>query len=68
MIHIKAFTFSPISENTYVLYNDAGKAIIVDPGCYFPAEEETLKSFLSDKTFAMPSLICLFKLAWLPSK
>ncbi len=48
MIHIKAFTFSPISENTYVLYNDAGKAIIVDPGCYFPAEEETLKNSLID--------------------
>ena len=48
MIHIKAFTFSPISENTYVLYNDAGKAIIVDPGCYFPAEEETLKNCLID--------------------
>jgi hydroxyacylglutathione hydrolase len=49
MIHIKAFTFSPISENTYVLYNDAGKAIIIDPGCYFPAEEETLQNFIKEK-------------------
>jgi hydroxyacylglutathione hydrolase len=48
MIHIKAFTFSPISENTYVLYNNEGKAVIIDPGCYFPAEQETLKNFLSD--------------------
>ena len=48
MIHIKAFTFSPISENTYVLYNNEGKAIIIDPGCYFPAEQETLKNFLTD--------------------
>lgn len=48
MIHIKAFTFSPISENTYVLYNDKGKAIIIDPGCYFPAEQETLKKFITD--------------------
>jgi glyoxylase-like metal-dependent hydrolase (beta-lactamase superfamily II) len=49
MIHIKAFTFSPISENTYVLYNDAGNAIIIDPGCYFPAEEETLQNFIKEK-------------------
>ena len=49
MIHIKAFTFSPISENTYVLYNDAGKAIIIDPGCYFPAEEEILQNFIKEK-------------------
>jgi glyoxylase-like metal-dependent hydrolase (beta-lactamase superfamily II) len=48
MIHIKAFTFSPISENTYVLYYDMGKAIIIDPGCYFPAEQETLKNFITD--------------------
>lgn len=48
MIHIKAFTFSPISENTYVLYNDMGKAIIIDPGCYFTAEQETLKNFITD--------------------
>jgi len=48
MIHIKSFTFSPISENTYVLYNNDGKAVIIDPGCYFPAEQETLKNFLTD--------------------
>jgi len=50
MIHIKAFTFSPISENTYVLYNNDGKAIIIDPGCYFPNEQETLKDFLTDNS------------------
>lgn len=50
MIHIKAFTFSPISENTYVLYNNEGKAIIIDPGCYFPNEQETLKDFLTDNS------------------
>ena len=48
MIQIKAFTFSPISENTYVLYNNEGKATIIDPGCYYPAEEEMLKNFLTD--------------------
>ena len=52
MIHIKAFTFSPISENTYVLYNNEGKAIIIDPGCYFPNEQETLKDFLTDNSLA----------------
>ena len=52
MIHIKAFTFSPISENTYVLYNNDGKAIIIDPGCYFPNEQETLKDFLTDNSLA----------------
>jgi len=48
MFQIKIFTFSPIQENTYVLYNESKEAIIIDPGCYFTAEEETLKAFLSD--------------------
>jgi glyoxylase-like metal-dependent hydrolase (beta-lactamase superfamily II) len=45
MIHVNAFTFSPIQENTYVLYNDKGNAIIIDPGCYENVEEEMLKKF-----------------------
>jgi glyoxylase-like metal-dependent hydrolase (beta-lactamase superfamily II) len=49
MIQIKAFTFSPIQENTYILYNSHGHAIIIDPGCYFSAEQETLKNFLTEK-------------------
>ncbi|MBN8836697.1 MAG: MBL fold metallo-hydrolase [Sphingobacteriia bacterium] len=46
MITVKVFTFSPIQENTYVLYNEKGQALIIDPGCYFSAEQETLKIFL----------------------
>ena len=46
MIKVKVFTFSPIQENTYVLYNEDKKAIIIDPGCYFPAEKEQLHQFI----------------------
>lgn len=48
MIKIKVFTFSPVQENTYILYNEQNKAIIIDPGCYFAAEQETLKKFITD--------------------
>lgn len=48
MIKVKFFTFSPIQENTYLLYNEQGKAIIIDTGCYFSAEQETLKKFIED--------------------
>ncbi|MFZ6022865.1 MAG: MBL fold metallo-hydrolase [Bacteroidota bacterium] len=48
MLQVKAFTFSPVQENTYVLYNEHGKAIIIDPGCYFSAEQETLKNFINN--------------------
>lgn len=48
MIKLKFFTFSPVQENTYLLYNEQGKAIIIDTGCYFSAEQETLKNFIKD--------------------
>lgn len=48
MIKVRFFTFSPVQENTYVLYNEQNKAIIIDPGCYFTAEQETLKKFIED--------------------
>jgi glyoxylase-like metal-dependent hydrolase (beta-lactamase superfamily II) len=46
MLHIQSFTFNPVQENTYVLYNEKGAACIIDPGCYFSGEEQALKGFL----------------------
>lgn len=46
MFHIKAFTFNPVQENTYLLYNEQRESIIIDPGCYFDAEKEELGSFI----------------------
>ncbi len=34
-------------ENTYVLYDETGEAIIIDPGCYESYEKEELKQFLT---------------------
>ncbi|NCI48689.1 MBL fold metallo-hydrolase [Sediminibacterium roseum] len=48
MLKVKALTFNPAQENTYILFNEQNKAIIIDPGCYFSAEHETLNSFLKD--------------------
>ena len=46
MLHVQSFTFNPIQENTYIVYNQNRHAILIDPGCYFTAEQETLQSFL----------------------
>jgi glyoxylase-like metal-dependent hydrolase (beta-lactamase superfamily II) len=47
MFQIKIFTFNPVQENTYILYNEHNECIIIDPGCYFDAEKEELKSFIT---------------------
>ena len=46
MINVSIFTFNPVQENTYLLHNEKGEALIIDPGCYFSAEEETLKNHI----------------------
>ena len=46
MLQIQSFTFSPIQENTYLLFNEFKQCVIIDPGCYFDAEKETLKKFI----------------------
>ena len=49
MLTLKVFTFSPIRENTYVLFNEQRQAIIIDPGCYFSAEEEMLNNYIQSE-------------------
>ena len=56
MLKIKSFIFSPIQENTYILYNEFKQCIIIDPGCYFEEEKETLKKFISQNDLT-PTLL-----------
>ena len=46
MLKIKSFCFSPIQENTYLLYNEFNHCAIIDPGCYFDAEKEQMAGFI----------------------
>ena len=57
MISIKSFTFSPVQENTYLLYNEKKQAFIIDPGCYFTAEEEKLLQFITENDLQPLKLI-----------
>ncbi|MBC7902479.1 MAG: MBL fold metallo-hydrolase, partial [Gemmatimonadaceae bacterium] len=47
MLTVTTFVFSPIAENTYILHNESGDCIIVDPGCYFGNERRELSDTIS---------------------
>ena len=49
MIHVEKFVFNAMEENTYLLWNEKAHAIIIDPGCYFTAEQETLEKLWKEK-------------------
>lgn len=57
MLHIAKFTFSPIQENTYVLYTPDSLAAIIDPGCYFDQEKTALANFIAEKTLNVQFLL-----------
>jgi glyoxylase-like metal-dependent hydrolase (beta-lactamase superfamily II) len=57
MLKIKAFVFSPIQENTYVLYNEFNDCLIIDPGCYFSEEEDELKGFITQSALTPRMLL-----------
>lgn len=46
MIQIKSFTFNAFSENTFVLYDESGECVIIDPGCSSVEEENELAGFI----------------------
>ncbi len=56
MLALKTFTFSPIRENTYLLYNEEKECCIIDPGCYFQEERDELKTGI-EKTGLTPVLL-----------
>jgi glyoxylase-like metal-dependent hydrolase (beta-lactamase superfamily II) len=49
MINVKIFQFNPLQENTYLLYNEDGDCIVVDPGCYTDKERDQLRGFIEAK-------------------
>lgn len=54
---LKKFTFNDFQENTYLLYNDKRDGIIIDPGCYYDYEQDSLKQFIKDNNISLKRLI-----------
>jgi len=57
MMQLRMFTFNPLQENTYVLWNEKRNALIIDPGCYFTAEEEALQNFIETENLTPVKLV-----------
>lgn len=57
MISIKTFEFNPISENTYVVYDETKECVIIDAGCFFPEEKNELLDFILDNDLVVKHLL-----------
>lgn len=57
MIKIQHFVFGPFAENTYILSDETGECIIIDPGCYEKEEKETITAFISQNNLKVVRLL-----------
>ena len=57
MINIKAFTFNPFQENTYIVSDETKECIIIDPGCYEKSEKDLLKNYINQHDYTPVKLI-----------
>ncbi|MCG8475318.1 MAG: MBL fold metallo-hydrolase [Cytophagales bacterium] len=58
MIQIKAFTFNPFMENTYLVYDTETKeGALVDPGCNDQTEQQELHRFIKAENIELKHLL-----------
>lgn len=47
-MQIKTFEFNPLGVNTYVLSDETGECVVIDPASFYPDEREQLVNYLLD--------------------
>ncbi|MDR0544240.1 MAG: MBL fold metallo-hydrolase [Odoribacteraceae bacterium] len=56
-MNIKIFTCNPIEENTIVLYDETGEAVVIDCGCSTKDERDELQRFLATSNLTPVALL-----------
>lgn len=56
MLTIETFTFNPYQENTYLLIDQEGNCVIIDPGMHSLQEQSYFKDFIANRNLK-PTLL-----------
>lgn len=57
MIQIQHFVFNDFLENTYLLWDETGECVIIDPGCYTASERDEVIQFVNGNDLQVVSLL-----------
>ena len=57
MLQVHKFTCNPYRENTYVVYDEQGTGVIIDPGMYDAHEQNELVAFIKDNGITPVALL-----------
>ena len=58
MITIKSFEVNYFSENTYLLYDETGEAVLIDCGCLRKEEQKELSDFITQNGLILKRYLC----------
>jgi len=56
-MEFKKFVFSPFQENTFVLYDETKECVVIDPGNFFPNENQQLDEYIESKGLKLVNII-----------
>jgi hydroxyacylglutathione hydrolase len=48
MLKVEKFVVNPLQENTFVLSDETGECVFVDPGFYFDVEYQEIRDYISE--------------------
>jgi len=54
---IKTFEFNQLGANTYVLSDETGECVIIDPSCFYTDEKEILINYIIDSDLVVKHLL-----------
>lgn len=54
---MERFIFGPFETNTYVVSDDAKRAMIIDPACLYPYEQQTLERYIETAGLTVERII-----------
>lgn len=56
-MEVKIFVNNPFQENTILLYDETGEAVVIDCGCVNQQEEERFKNFIEENKLNLVGLL-----------
>lgn len=75
MLKVQKFTFNPFAENTFVLSDETGACVVIDPGCMNRHEQAELGNYLAENQLRLEKVLnthChidhIFGNSWLVNK
>ncbi|NDV64507.1 MBL fold metallo-hydrolase [Bacteroides sp. 224] len=54
---IKRFEFNMFPVNCYVLWDETKEAVVIDPGCFYEEEKQTLKNYIANNDLKLKHVL-----------